>query len=428
MSTYMLVARNKKDNTFKIIGIKESWYKSGGDDENVCYKNSLPSIDLVTSRFLSREDMQKRLIEKGYIAEGEYDFFVASKTKSGSSNPVKFQEVIYRPEQNERMAEFRTVASASHAGRMKEVNDKVLRIFNKLLTKSFHRPDFHHMIQNGYTGLPKKLVDALAGVRECKDVPYSLKYKERWAVESYPVIRNIIEALNRYDLLVSKDNNIINANVGYFNENVRGRRSLMNELNIILDKDFTPGQLNLLGDNTDDVWAVSGGVIKEEVVTPIVEVKKPKYKIPEFSDDGKVDIDNIMRFLLKLPYEVFIYDENKQLTFNFDVFDYELDDDTKKKLNSLLTSYLRSHVHMYLFHKMKYDELNGVSYGHSQFILMDDMADDKKDIRKNLEKRTPAGLSRVNEWCKLCSACGQMNEMMNQDSEQLGDGAISRKR
>ena len=102
--------------------------------------------------------------------------------------------------------------------------------------------------------------------------------------------------------------------------------------------------------------------------------------------------------------------------------------EVKKKLNSLLTSYLRSHVHMYLFHKMKYDELNGVSYGHSQFILMDDMTDDKKDIRKNLEKRTPAGLSRVNEWCKLCSSCARMNEKMLQGEEQLGDDAVSRKR
>ena len=423
----MLVARNKKDNTFKIIGIKESWYKSGGDDENVCYKNSLPSIDLVTSRFLSREDMQKRLIEKGYIAEGEYDFFVASKTKSGSANPVKFQEVIYRPEANERMAEFRTVAAASHAGRMKEVNDKVLRIFNKLLTKSFHRPDFHHMIQNGYTGLPKKLVDALAGVRECKDVPYSLKYKERWAVESYPVIRNIIEALNRYDLL-SGSKNISQANVDYFNSNVRGRRSLMNELNIILDKQFTPGQLNLLGDNTEDVWAVSGGVLsKEDVVAPVTEISKPKIKIPKFEDYGRVDVKHIIGYLTSLPLEVFKYVDN-QLTFNFDVFDYELDEGTKKKLNSLLTSHLRNSVRLYLFHKRKFDEMNGHSYGHGIFILMEDMEADLNDIRRNLEKRTPAGLNRVNEWCKLCSACGQMNEMMNQDSEQLGDGAISRKR
>ena len=426
----MLVARNKKDNSFKIIGIKESWYKNGGDDQNVCYKNTLPSIDLVTTRFLSREDMQKRLIDKGYIVEGEYDFFIASKTKSGSVNPVKFQEVIYRPEANERMAEFRTVAAASHTSRMNEVNDKVLRIFNKLLTKTFHRPDFHHMIQNGYTGLPKKLVDALAGVRDCKEVPYSLKYKERWAVESYPVIRNIIEALNRYDLLIENDKNIVNANIGYFNENVRGRRSLMHDLDIILDKQFTPGQLNLLGDNTEDVWAVLGSELpKEDVVAPVTEVKKPKYKFPVFEDNGKVDINNIMRFVLKLPLEVFKY-ENNQLTFNFDVFDYELDDGTKKKLNSLLTSHLRGYIRLYLFHKRRYDELNGNAYGHSLMILSEDMADDKADIRRNLEKRSPAGLNRVNEWCKLCSACARMNENMLQDEDdnQLGDGAVSRKR
>ena len=424
----MLVARKKDDNTFKIIGIKESWYKSGGDDQNVSYKNSLPSIDLVTSRFLSREDMEKRLIEKGYIAEGEYDFFIASKTRSGSVNPVKFQEVIYRPEANERMAEFRTVASASNVGRMDEVNDKVLRIFNKLLTKSYHRADFHHMIQSGYTGLPKKLVDALAGVRECSDVPYSLKYQERWAVGSYPVIRNIIEALNRYDLLIEKDKNITNANIDYFNENVRGRRSLMKNLDMILDKQFTPGQLNLLGDNTEDVWAVSGSMLpKEEFVAPVAEVKKPKYKIPVFEDDGKVDINNIMRFLLKLPLEVFKYEDN-QLTFNFEVFDYELDDGTKKKLNSLLTSHLRNYIRLYLFHKRKYDEMNGHSYGHGLLILAEDMDDDKRDIRRNLEKRTPAGLNRVNEWCKLCSACARMNEVMLQGEEQLGDDVVSRKR
>ena len=427
MSSYLLVARNKKDNTFKIIGIKESWIKSGGDDNNITYKNSLSAIDLVTSRFLSSEDMQKRLIEKGYIVEGEYDFFIASKTKSGSANPVKFQEVIYRPEANERMAEFRTVAAANYAGRMNEVNDKVLRIFNKLLTKSYHRPDFDIMIQNGYTGLPKKLVDALSGIRECKDVPYSLKYKERWAVESYPVIRNIIEALNRYDLL-SCSKNISQANVDYFNSNVRGRRSLIKDLDIILDKQFTPGQLNLLGDNTEDVWAVSGGVLpKEDVVAPVAEISKPKIKIPKFEDDGRVDVKHIIGYLTSLPLEVFKYVDN-QLTFNFDVFDYELDEGTKKKLNSLLTSHLRNSVRLYLFHKRKFDEMNGHSYGHGIFILMEDMEADLNDIRRNLEKRTPAGLNRVNEWCKLCSVCGQMNEMMNQDSEQLGDGAISRKR
>ena len=54
MSTYLLVARNKKDNSFKILGIKESWYNANGDDKTLSYKNTLGSIDLVTTRFPSR--------------------------------------------------------------------------------------------------------------------------------------------------------------------------------------------------------------------------------------------------------------------------------------------------------------------------------------------------------------------------------------
>ena len=75
-----------------------------------------------------------------------------------------------------------------------------------------------------------------------------------------------------------------------------------------------------------------------------------------------------------------------------------------------------------------YDEMNGKSYGHGIFILMEDMDADKRDIRRNLEKRSEAGLNRVNEWCKLCSSCARMNEEMLQGDEQLGDDAISRKR
>ena len=94
MNMYCLVARNKKDNSFKIIGIKECWYNANGDTEILSYKNTLASIDLVTSRFKSREEMQKRLIDRGYLDDGEYDFFIASKNKSNSSAQLRFQEVI----------------------------------------------------------------------------------------------------------------------------------------------------------------------------------------------------------------------------------------------------------------------------------------------------------------------------------------------
>ena len=40
MSTYLLVARNKKDNTFKIIGIKESWYNANAKEGDFSFKNT----------------------------------------------------------------------------------------------------------------------------------------------------------------------------------------------------------------------------------------------------------------------------------------------------------------------------------------------------------------------------------------------------
>ena len=256
MSSYLLVARNKRDNTYKIIGIKESWYNANAKDEDYCFKNSLSALDLVTTRFAGREEMQQRLIDRGYLESGEYDFFIASKAKSTSSNPVKFQEVIYRPEKNERMAEFRIVAGSCCAGDLSKSSDKILRIFNKLLTKAYHRGDFYYMIENGYTGLPRKLVNALNGIRDHDSVPYSLKYQERWALESYPVIRNIIEALNRSDYLTTNYSNLLQGNVAYFNENVRGRKALTGSLSKILDKDFSVGQISMFDDGLSDVFAV----------------------------------------------------------------------------------------------------------------------------------------------------------------------------
>lgn len=424
MSSYLLVARNKRDNTYKIIGIKESWYNANAKDEDYCFKNSLSALDLVTTRFAGREEMQQRLIDRGYLESGEYDFFIASKAKSTSSNPVKFQEVIYRPEKNERMAEFRIVAGSCCAGDLSKSSDKILRIFNKLLTKAYHRGDFYYMIENGYTGLPKKLVNALNGIRDYDSVPYSLKYQERWALESYPVIRNIIEALNRSDYLTTNYSNLLQGNVAYFNENVRGRKALTGSLSKILDKDFSVGQISMFDEGLSDVFAVP----RVNVVEKEKKEEKPKIKFPVIAAG---DADNkyvaVIRFLSSIPLESFKYVDNK-LTFNFDIFDYELDDDMKKKLNSLLTGNLRNSLRAYLFHKSKLEEAKKIDYyGHGQFILQEDMAAEMNDVKRMLTK-SEARLNRVFEWCRIYSSCGQMSRVIGEDNNQLGDGVVSKKR
>ena len=436
MNMYCLVARNKKDNSFKIIGIKECWYNANGDTEILSYKNTLGSIDLVTSRFKSREDMQKRLIDRGYLDDGEYDIFIASKNKSNAASPMKFQEVIYGPEKNERMVDFREIAAASHIGRLEESQQKIVRVFNKLISKAYYNHGYYYMIMNGYTGIPKRFVNAMDGMIKLDTVPYGLKMKQKWAMESYPAIRNIIESLNRYDLLSKSNSNLVKANVEFLGDNYRQRKNLVPKLLKVLDKDYTVGQISMFdSDNLSDNFAVANpneSDLVEEVkdgVKSDQEEIKPVVKFPVLDEDENVNqITRIMRFLTNLPDDIFVYDENKKLTFNFNLLNHDVDSNTKKKLNSLLTGYLRSYVYMYLFHKRKYNELKGVSYGHSVFILADDMDENKKDIRKNLEKRTDAGLKRVYEWCRICSLCGKMNEVMIDEVNYNGVDEVLKKK
>ena len=53
--------------------------------------------------------------------------------------------------------------------------------------------------------------------------------------------------------------------IEYFNENVRGRKSLMNRLDKILDKDFSVGQISMFDDGLEDVFAIPKENVVEEV-------------------------------------------------------------------------------------------------------------------------------------------------------------------
>ena len=55
------------------------------------------------------------------------------------------------------------------------------------------------------------------------------------------------------------------------------------------------------------------------------------------------------------------------------------------------------------------------------------MAAEMNDVKRMLTK-SEARLNRVFEWCRIYSSCGQMSRVIGEDNNQLGDGAVSRKR
>ena len=425
MSKYCLVARNKDDNSFKVLGIKECWYKKGGSEELV-YVGDLSAIDLVTSRFTSSEDMAKRLCEQGYIDSKNYDFFIASSSSKSKDNTVKVHEVIYRPSKTKRMSDFREVAFSQCSGSLKDVTDRIGRIFNKFIDNAYYYPVFNYMLTHGFTGVPSRIVETLEKIiQNAKNSPRNFKYQVKWIYNSYPVIRNVVEALNRFDLFVQNNLNVLNANIDYFRKNAEGRRSILPKLGLILDKNYSYGQVDMIDDDLSKVFAVPNeekDIIDNEVNND--DKKKKAFPVIEgVTEENK--LNKVMKFLTSIPLESFKYIDNK-LTFDPSVFDYELDKDTIKKLNSLLTGSLRNNVRLYLFHKSKFEDAS--MYGHDKVLLQQDMEADRRDIRRLLENNDKR-LNRVYDWCKIYSACGQMNdELGNEENQFGGDEELKRKR
>lgn len=423
MSKYCLVARNKDNNSFKVLGIKECWYRKNGSEEFV-FIGDLAAIDLVTTRFASKEEMAKRLYQSGYIDGENYDFFIASKPSKSSGNSVKIHEVIYRPYKNKRMADFREVAFSECNGSLKNVQDRIGRLFNKFIDNAYYYPDFNYMLTHGFTAIPKRIIDTLEKILEVsKNSPRNFKYQVKWIYDSYPIIRNVVEAINRFDMFVQKGLNVLNANIDYFKSNSEERKLLLPSLEIILDKNYSCEQFDILEDELSKVFSKSDK--KEDIVEKVIEEKKVKKTYPIIGDvTDKNMLSKVMDFLTSIPLESFKYVDNK-LAFNFEVFDFEVDKDTRKKLNSLLTGNLRNYVRLYLFHKSKFEDAS--MYGHDKDLLQQDMEADRRDIRRLLEKNETR-LKRVYEWCKLYSVCGVMNNELDNNEQYGGDEASKRKR
>ena len=58
---YYLIAMNKTSNEFNILGLKSKWYLKNGTDI-LSRSNKLEVIDLVTTRFKSREEKSSHTI------------------------------------------------------------------------------------------------------------------------------------------------------------------------------------------------------------------------------------------------------------------------------------------------------------------------------------------------------------------------------
>ena len=91
---YYLIARDKTSNDFKILELKSKWYLKNGTDA-LSRSNKLEVIDLITTRFNSREEMANKLVQDNYIPNNNYDFFIQERVTidDGYNDEVFYQYV-----------------------------------------------------------------------------------------------------------------------------------------------------------------------------------------------------------------------------------------------------------------------------------------------------------------------------------------------
>lgn len=360
MSNYYLVARSIDTNNVSTLELNRKWYFKNSNDF-YSRANSLEAIDLVTTRFNSKEDMINQLVSHGYIDGYNYDFFIVSKYSRGNEERIKIQEVIYNTNKD-RVDGLRNIAYESLTKGLKpsvdNKTDNNILLF-KFVNKMYYKDDYRKIVKEGLTGIPKVVIDLYKNIDTCDKVPHYIKQFHPNVMINYGVSRSIVDSLNRYDQLGSS----ISDHVNYYNKNVKDRALVKDKLLLICDKNYVSG-LNI---NTN------ANLIDGQI--SLFDTNKN-----DLTKEEKISY--VMSSIKKIDYKSFSK-ENKKVYIN-DIYNYDMDEDQLKVINKGLPTTLLNNIYLYKFHKSKLEACTD-NYWDAN-TLSEDIDGDLKDIRFNLRK------------------------------------------
>ncbi|MDO4996314.1 MAG: hypothetical protein Q4E69_03970 [Bacilli bacterium] len=356
---YYLIAMNKTSNEFNILGLKSKWYLKNGTDI-LSRSNKLEVIDLVTTRFKSREEMANRLVENNYIPNNNYDFFIVSKYKNKGVEKLKFQEVIYN-RKSSRINDLRVVAYNSLNRKIKCSENEL--IINKFITKADYSNVYSRIVNDRLTGIPYNFIEDFRKVRASKSNPYTLKYKSSNCLENYGLSRSIVDSFNRFDDLKGEDT--YKNHIMYFKKQNTERMKIYKDLLEVCDKNYVEGQLSLF-----DI------PVTEE---PNV-VEKRKY---------------VLDYLKNIGLSRFSINDKKGFINIDDLVEYMSIDESKILSKGLNTRVLRA-AYLYNLHTAKLNSA-GQTFGNFQ-VLQEDINADAIDLKKSLNDDKI--VERTYDFCK----------------------------
>ena len=264
-NAYFLVARDRLTNDYEFVSI------------NGKRELSLEEIDSYTTHFKNEVVLEKGLNKIHTISLHGVDFFIVHQ----NNKKLQKYEVLY--EDNDRIRKI-----ADDFDNNSEMIDAILDSFAWDMTK---KPLLYEQVVTGRTGIYSKYVKYFISNRS---KPSTIKYRDGgWARESYPLIRNIVEATSRktynYSLICDK----------------MYRDLLDEDLKIKTDSKYNPDQLSLFDNylfdpnKLDDtkLLNVLGTFIKLPAATILIDDTHAYFNKSTFSNYADGDLDKLENLL-----------------------------------------------------------------------------------------------------------------------------------
>ncbi len=241
-NSYVLIARDKISNAYSPI-----WYDKS---EELCYENekrvklnSLETIDSFTMNFDSSEELSEYLYTNCMIDSRDSDIFIACRQHHKDNDDITFLEPIYKS-YTRFGNKLKDIGELSLKGELKDPGF-VSPIFSDFASKMYNNRDFFQYITYGHSCVNSDIYNKLLDTSMSE-----LKYESqifsgsRWFLSNYKAIRNVVEAINRYNTY--KFNN---RNIYIINKYKIDRQAIVPSLLEITDPSYMPGQLSLFGDD-----------------------------------------------------------------------------------------------------------------------------------------------------------------------------------
>ena len=336
---YYLVIRDKANNDYNIINISD---RNGHNNR----ANRLEVIDDLTMHYRNSNEFINDLLEQRYINNGNVDIFIVSPNSKG--NELSYLELVYNSH-SKRDEKLNNIIEAALDKDLTKEEDNIKYLLDRFADLMYYDEEFNNIVLFKYSNVANKYINYFKNRKGTKPF-YQAKFKDgEWALHSYPLIRNIVDIIDRYDSYKRSTSEVFEENLDYYKRVTPGRRKISKVLlNDIYNNYFSANKderLNLKNDlllKTDKNY-IEGQMSFDEYMNDL-----------EFEDGKKdtyVDMETklavVMDVFNKLPRKVFSMLEDGSVIFNTNMFLVYENEKEKDILSDLLSKDLLKDIDNY---------------------------------------------------------------------------------